>query len=414
MINPRLKALTDYPFQRLNALLAGITPADRPACLLSIGEPNHPLPSLLAESLAHEPGGWGKYPPTHGTPAWRAAVIGWLGRRYGLPEGFIDRDNGVVPVSGTREALYLTGQLVIPPMADSAVHKPLALMPNPFYQVYLGSAVMNGAEAVLLPAHQDTGYLPDLEAIPAETLACTALLTLCSPANPQGAVASREYWMTAVRLARQYNFVLAADECYSEIWRTRPAPGVLEACLALGGGMDNVLVFNSLSKRSSVPGLRSGFVTGDPALVTAFLRLRAYAAPGMALPIAHASAALWNDETHVDDNRRLYQAKMAMADSLLGPVVKGFRAPEGGFFLWLPVPAGFADGEALTQQLWARAAIKVLPGAYLTASPKPADVSVNGSPDHNPGAGFVRVALVHDLTTTERALTAMAAVLADP
>lgn len=405
MHNPRLDQLTDYPFQRLAALLEGLAAGQSSPCNLSIGEPQHGVPAMVAPLLAQDPSGWGRYPPTAGTPQWRAAAWGWLNRRYHLPEGMIDRDTGVVPVSGTREALYLAGQLLIPPAGDGQNNHPIALMPNPFYQVYFGSAIMNGAEAALMNTDASTGFLPNLSALSPDVLDRAAVITICSPANPQGAVASLEYWTKAIELARRHDFVLIADECYSEIWRTRPAIGVLEACHALGGSLDHVLVFNSLSKRSSVPGLRSGLVTGDRDLVARFLRLRAYAAPGMALPISHASAALWADEAHVDDNRRLYQAKMDMADRLLSPVLPGFQAPEGGFFLWLPVPAGFANGEDLTCRLWVDTGIRVLPGAYLTQP----DASGN-----NPGDGFVRVALVHDLATTERALSAMADVLSHP
>ena len=405
MHNPRLDLLTDYPFQRLAGLLAGLDPGREPACNLSIGEPQHGVPALVAPLLARDPSGWGRYPPTAGTPEWRAAASQWLNRRYDLPVGMIDADTGVVPVSGTREALYLAGQVLIPGGQEGQNARPLALMPNPFYQVYFGSAIMNGGEAVLMNTDASTGFLPDLAALSPETLDRAALMTICSPANPQGAVATLDYWIAAITLARQHDFVLIADECYSEIWRTRPAVGVLEACRALGCSLDHVLVFNSLSKRSSVPGLRSGLVTGDRAVLARFLRLRAYAAAGMPLPVAHVSAALWSDEAHVDDSRALYQAKMAMADRALGPLVPGFRAPEGGFFLWLPVPDGFADGEDLTRRLWIAAGIKVLPGAYLTQP------DANG---HNPGDGFVRLALVHDLATTERALGAIADVFSNP
>lgn len=396
MHNPRLDRLTDYPFQRLAALLEGLTPGAAPR-LFSIGEPQHPVPPLVGQVLAEGLDGWGRYPPTNGTAAWRQAVAAWLTRRYHLPEGLISAETGLVPVSGTREALYLAGQLILPESKGN--RRPLAVMPNPFYQVYLGSAVMNGADVELVPANAETGFLPDIAGLPAETLDRAGVVTVCSPANPQGAVATLDYWKELILLARRHDFVLIADECYSEIWRTAPPPGALEACVALGGSLANVLVFNSLSKRSSVPGMRSGFVTGDPDLVARFLRLRAYAAPGMALPISAASAALWSDEAHVEENRRLYQAKMDMADRLLGPVLPGFKAPAGGFFLWLPV----ADGEAFTKHLWTETGIKLLPGAYLTQP----DAS-----GHNAGAGYARVALVHDLATTEQALGDIARVLA--
>jgi aspartate/methionine/tyrosine aminotransferase len=279
---------------------------------------------------------------------------------------------------------------------EAARPAPLALMPNPFYQVYLGGALMAGAEPVLVDAPASTGFLPDYAALPPEVLDRAAVVTLCSPANPQGAVASLEMWKTLITLARRHDFVVLADECYSEIYADTPPPGALEACAALGGSVDNVLVFNSLSKRSSVPGLRSGFVAGDPALIDRFRRLRAYAAAGMPFPLQAVSAALWSDEAHAAENRRLYQDKVADAARILG-----INAPPGGFFLWLPVP----DGEAFTRRLWAEDGIKVLPGAYLARPTFP-----NGAPDGtNVGAGYARIALVHDRDTTARALERIAA-----
>jgi N-succinyldiaminopimelate aminotransferase len=272
--------------------------------------------------------------------------------------------------------------------------RPAVLLPNPFYQVYVGAAVMAGAEPVFVPSPEGQ---PDFAALPDAVLSRAALAFLCSPANPQGRVASLERLQDSIRLARRFGFTLALDECYAEIYGQAPPPGGLEACAALGGGMENVLVFHSLSKRSSVPGLRSGFVAGCPELIGAFQRLRSYGGATLPLPVLAASAALWRDEAHVDENRRLYRAKFDLAQRHLEGRL-GFQRPEGGFFLWLDV----GDGEEAAKRLWREAGIRVLPGAYLAR---------DGADGVNPGSRFIRVALVHDLATTDMALSRLASVL---
>lgn len=398
MHNPRLDLLTDYPFQRLAALLEGLEPGAAPL-MMSIGEPQHPVPALVGEVLATSGAGWGKYPPIAGAPELKGAIAGWAERRYGLPQGMLPPE-AILPASGTREALYMIAQTVVPERKAGAT--PLVLMPNPFYQVYLGGVLMQGAEPLLVDAGPDTGFLPDIEALPPETLARAAMVIVCSPANPQGAVVSLERWTALVRLARQHDFVLVADECYSEIYAETPPAGVLEACHALGGSLDNVLVFNSLSKRSSVPGMRSGFVAGDPAIIQRFQRLRAYAAAGMPLPLQMVSAALWSDEAHAVANRRLYQEKISDASAIFGDRF-GYHPPAGGFFLWLNV----GDGEAATRRLWAEAGVKVLPGRYLARDRvDPVSGAVS-----NVGAPYIRVALVQNRETTQQALQRMVSVL---
>ncbi len=390
MLNPRLDRLTDYPFQRLADLLGG--PATPDSIVMSIGEPQHPPPAMVAAILAEQAAAWGKYPPAAGTADFRAAAGQWLRRRFRLPAGLVDSDTAILPVAGTREALYLIAQVTC---GDSG--RPVVLLPNPFYQVYAGAAVMAGAEPVFVPGADGPLSQPDFAALPAELLQRTALAYLCSPANPQGAVADAALLARTVAAARRHGFLLAVDECYSEIWDTEEPPGALTACAGLGGGLAGVVVFHSLSKRSSVPGLRSGFVAGDPAVIAAFARLRSYGGAATPLPILAAAAALWRDEAHVDQSRRLYRAKFDLAEGLLGGRF-GFRRPPGGFFLWLDV----GDGEAAALALWRQAGIRVLPGAYL------ARADADGV---NPGRRFIRVALVHDLATTERALTRLAAVL---
>ncbi|MCW8834740.1 MAG: aminotransferase class I/II-fold pyridoxal phosphate-dependent enzyme [Rhodospirillales bacterium] len=396
MLNPALDLLTDYPFQRLRDLLADVTPPDGLAPLLmSIGEPQHPPPPMLAEKLTETAAGWGKYPPLEGTPEWGAAVAAWLERRYGLTPAAIDPARHILPVTGTREALFMVGLVAIPDAKNG--RKPLALMPNPFYPVYSGAALIGGAEPVFMPATRETGFQPDLDAVSADVLDRTSLMYLCSPGNPQGSVADLAYLKKAIGLARAHNFVLVVDECYAEIYGDKPPPGGLQACAALGDGFDNVLVFHSLSKRSNAPGLRSGFMAGDPAIIAAFSRLRSYSAASLGLPVLAASAALWRDEAHVEENRALYRAKFDLAERLLGDRL-GFTRPDGGFFMWLDV----GDGEAATRKLWGEGAVRVLPGRYL---------SRGGANGDNPGAAYIRVALVHDLATTEEALTRIVKVL---
>ncbi|HLN25052.1 MAG TPA: aminotransferase class I/II-fold pyridoxal phosphate-dependent enzyme [Patescibacteria group bacterium] len=395
MLNPRLDLLTDYPFQRLSALLHGPAGDDAPL-VMSIGEPQHRPPAFVAEILAREAAGWGKYPPMTGTPEFRAAVARWLTYRFALPIGELDMDKHIIPLAGTREGLFQIAQLVCGGAMGGK--PPVVLLPNPFYQVYAGAALLAGAEPVFVPATKDTGFLPDFAGLPKDILDRAALAYLCTPANPQGAVASLALLKDTIELARRHDFVLAVDECYSEIYEGDLAPaGALQACAELGGDYANVVVFHSLSKRSSAPGLRSGFAAGDARLIAAFGRLRAYGGAAIPLPILAASAALWRDEDHVEVNRGLYRNKFTIAHEILGDSL-GFYRPQGGFFLWLDV----GDGEKAALALWQKAGIRVLPGAYL-ARP--------GADGVNPGQRYIRVALVHDLDTTRQGLTRLAEVL---
>jgi N-succinyldiaminopimelate aminotransferase len=396
MLNPAIDLLPDYPFPRLRALLDPLSPPEGAEVLhMSIGEPKHQPPRLVDDVLKENAGNWGSYPPVLGTPDLRRAIADWLKRRYGLKNEQIDPDRHILPVLGTREALFLIGDLVIP--GKKGGQKPVVLIPNPFYQVYAGAAVMGGAEPVYMAATRETGFQPDLDALSPEILDRAALLYLCTPGNPQGAVADLDYLKKAVNLARKHDIVLIADECYAEIYSLNPPAGALEACSALGEGFENVLVFHSLSKRSNVPGLRSGFVAGDPALIAAFAHLRNYGGATMPLPVMAVSASLWREEQHVAENRRLYREKFDLADRILGDL-PGYHRPDGGFFLWLEV----GDGEKTAMDLWQQAAIRVLPGKYLGA-----DDPNTG----NPGDAFIRIALVHDLKTTEKALKGIAKLL---
>ena len=398
--NDRLDRLSDYPFTRLASLLADQpVRINRPTLMLSLGEPQHPSPPLIAETLAANAHLWGKYPPVAGTPDFRAAVGGWLNRRYRLPEGLLDAEVSVLPVAGTREALFLTALLAVP--ERKAGQRPAVLMPNPFYAVYEGAGMLAGGEPVFLSASRETGFLPDLDTLAPELLERTALFYLCSPGNPQGGAADAGYFARAICLARQYGFVLAVDECYAEIYTAAPPVGALAVAAGLADGSpspwSNLLVFHSLSKRSNAAGLRSGFVAGDPALIQRFSRLRGYANAGTPLPVLAAAAALWRDEVHVEENRAQYRAKFdAAAAELEGRF--GFYRPAGGFFLWLEV----GDGEAACRRLWSEAGVRVLPGAYLSRA---------DAEGRNPGAAYIRVALVHDADLIAEASARMARVL---
>jgi aspartate/methionine/tyrosine aminotransferase len=354
----------------------------------------HPPPQLLIDTLAAHGHLWNRYPPVVGTLDMRQAAAEWLGRRYGLPDGTIDPARHLLAVAGTKEALYLLAQAVV---REAAAPRPAVLMPNPLYNVYLGAAVMAGAEAVPLAVSADTGYLPDLDRLEPALLARTAAFYLCSPSNPQGAAADLGYHERALALAREHDFLLVADECYAEIYTRTPPAGALQAALSQGPGLDHLIVCHSLSKRSSAAGLRSGFVAGDPGVIAGFARLRNYAAAVQPLPVLAAASALWRDDAHVEVNRALYRQKFDLAEQRLAGRM-GFYRPDGGFFLWLTV----ADDEAATRRLWTEAAIKVLPGGYL------------GRPDahgDNPGAGAIRVAMVHDLDTTATAIRRIAETL---
>ena len=391
MIRSHLDHLGEFPFRRLAALLAAHEPpAGRPVLDLAIGEPQHPVSPVVAETVARHAASWNRYPPPTGTPSFRRTAAAWLARRNALPDTAVDPDRHILPVAGTKEAIYLAAQLAVDRSTEA---RPTILLPSPFYAVYLGGAAMAGAEPVLLPAGQDTGFLPDLDAIPADALGRATAFYLCTPANPQGAVADRAYLAKAIGLARRHGFSLFVDECYSELWDKEPPPGGMDVAWNDTGSLDNVLVFQSLSKRSNAAGLRSGFVAGDPALIRAFAKLRAYGAATQPLPLMAAAEALWSDEAHVEENRRLYRQKFDVAEQRLAGQFDFFRPP-GGFFLWLKV----GDGVQTTLRLWRETGLKVLPGAYLDG---PEPVSQD----------YVRLALVHDLATVADALDRFVATL---
>jgi N-succinyldiaminopimelate aminotransferase len=377
-MNPRMNLLHAYPFERLARLKEGVTPpSDTPHIAMSIGEPQHEPPAFVLDTLRANLHRLGSYPATVGLIELRAAAARWLERRFGLPAGIVDAQSMVLPVNGTREALFAFVQCVAEGGSDA-----LVLMPNPFYQIYEGAALLAGAQPYFLNTTPSNGYLPDLDAVPESVWRHCQILFLCNPANPTGAVASREYLAHALTLAERHDFVIAADECYSDIYldEARPPPGLLEAALASGRTrFERCVVFHSLSKRSSVPGLRSGFVAGDPVLIARFLLYRTYHGSAMALPTQLASVAAWNDDAHAAQNRRLYQEKFERVLPILSPVLNVDR-PEGAFYLWPDV--GGSD-EQFARDLFAKQNVTVLPGSYLARE-------MNGI---NPGSGRVRISL---------------------
>jgi aspartate/methionine/tyrosine aminotransferase len=385
------------PFARLRGLLAGMEPGLAPIDM-TIGEPRHAMPDFLAEALREAFAGYAKYPPIQGTPELLSAIGGWIGRRYPAVAGAIDPARRILPLNGSREGLF---SAIFPAIARRPdLTRPAVLMPNPFYQAYLAAAIAGGAEPVFLDTGEASGFLPDLEAIPAPLLARTAAFYLASPANPQGAVAGPAYLARAIELAREHDFLLFLDECYSEIYLNGAPHGGLETAYEAGGDFANILVFNSLSKRSNVPGLRSGFIAGDEAVIAAFARFRNVAAPQIPLPVQHASARLWSEDAHVERSRALYRAKFAAAKDILKPKFD-YAEPAGAFFLWLKMDR-FGGGEAAAKTFWKECGVKLLPGAYLAQTE---------STGRNPGADYVRVALVDDLALTRQALQRLASYL---
>ena len=392
-----LDELVASPFAHLTALLGGIEPGAAPIDL-SLGEPRALIPSFLGPILERHLSEFGRYPPIRGIPGLREAIASWLGRRYPALAGRIDAETQVLPLNGSREGLF---SAIFPALArKQSVTRPAVLIPNPFYQAYAAAAAASGAEPIFLESGAATQYLPALGNVDEALLRRTVALYLCSPSNPQGAVAGRSYLATAIALARRFDFLLFADECYSEIYGETPPPGVLETAYAETRSLANVVSFQSLSKRSGLPGLRSGFVAGDAEFIASLLRFRNVACPQVPLPVQHVSVEAWGDERHVERGRDLYRENFATAEAILAGRY-GYRRPRGGFFLWLDM-AAFGGGEAAAKTLWKGCGVRVLPGVYL-AQAEPDGV--------NPGADYIRVALVHNADVTRDALTRIVATL---
>jgi N-succinyldiaminopimelate aminotransferase len=387
-MNPRLGVLQPYPFEKLRALMQGVTPNERLRPVnLSIGEPKHATPELVRRALADALEGLSVYPATAGTPELRAAIAGWLGRRYGLPP--LDPATQVLPVNGSREALFAFAQAIVDPDRPGAK----VVCPNPFYQIYEGAALLAGANPVYLNATEQTGFRMRFDALPESMWRDVQLVYTCSPANPSGSVMRLEDWRTLFALADRHGFAIASDECYSELYfdEAQPPLGGLQAARQLGrDDYARLVVFSSLSKRSNVPGMRSGLVAGDAALLKSFLLYRTYHGSAMSLPVQHASIAAWNDEQHVRENRRLYAEKFAAALAELRPPLAAYR-PEGGFYLWMRTPI---DDCEFARRLQHEYNVLVLPGSYLARTAQ----------GENPGKDRVRIALVAPLAECVEAI----------
>lgn len=375
------------PFARLAELLGDIKPGKEPINL-SVGDPSGNVPAFVTEILARSASAFGTYPPITGSDAWRQAAAAWLNGRFGL-NGAIDSEKHVLPLNGTREGLFLALFPLIPVEKNGA--RPIVAMPNPFYQAYAAAALGVHAEPLYVPATAASGFLPDYASLPQSVLQRLAAVYICSPSNPEGAVATEDYWRQLFALAERHDFIVLADECYADIYFDKPPACALLTRRKQSGDFSRLLTFHSLSKRSGLPGLRSGMVAGDEHLIARFRAFRHVAGPQMPGPIMAASAAAWGDEEHVTANRARYAEKMAAAERILG---NRFSRPAGGFFLWLET----GNGEQTTLSLWREEGVRVLPGAYMGRESEPKKTQ------SNPGFSFIRIALVKDLSTIMTAL----------
>ncbi len=391
----RFSDLPEYAFPRLRRLLGDIPPGGSEIAM-SLGEPQHAVPDFVGPIMLEHSALLSKYPPNEGLADLRSAISDWLGRRYGVSEGYRDPERSVFPLNGTREGLFAACVALSPEMKNGV--RPAVLLPNPFYQCYAVAAMTAGADPVYLPCNAETGFLPDFASLPRELLDRTTVVYICSPANPQGVCADRAYWKTLLRLADTHDFKIFADECYSEIYREAPPVGALEVASEIGADPERLVCFHSLSKRSNLAGLRSGFSVTGPENTARLVKLRSYVGAPLPIPAQHAAAACWRDEAHVEANRKLYREKYAIADEMLGNM-PGYRSPEAGFFLWLDV--GELGGEAAALQLWERAGVRALPGAYLS---RPVAEEYGGG---DPGTRYLRVAMVASAADVRRGLASV-------
>jgi N-succinyldiaminopimelate aminotransferase len=384
-MNSRLASLQPYPFQRLAQLVHGLTPpAGKAPIRLSMGEPQHAAPDFVLEALKHNLAGLSNYPTTKGSVELRQSMSAWATRRFKLDKIALDPERHVLPVAGTREALFSIAQAVIDRRVNS--QRPAVVMPNPFYQIYEGAVLLAGAKPYFMNAVEENGYRADFAQVPEEIWQKVPLVYICSPGNPTGAVLTRNDLAGLIELAHKYNFIIAADECYSEIYfdEGKPPVGLLQVANDLGiRDYQHCLVFHSLSKRSSLPGLRSGFVAGDGAVLEQYHQYRTYHGCALPPPTQAASQAAWNDEAHVRTNRALYRSKFDAVLKILKPVLD-VKKPEAGFYLWPHLPQ---DDETFARELYARENVLVLPGSYLSRATE----------DGNPGKNRVRMALVAPL-----------------
>lgn len=392
-MNPNLDLLHPYPFQKLRQLFNGVTAADKRAINLSIGEPKHPAPQLVKDALIDNMAGLSAYPTTQGSDSLRQSIADWLAKRYGIATPNPATD--ILPVNGSREALFAFVQAVIAPRQDA--QKPVVISPNPFYQIYEGAALLANAEPYYVNCTAENAFQPDWASIPEAIWERTQLVFVCSPGNPTGAVMSLEDWKGLFALSDRYGFIIASDECYSEIWFDSAPLGALEAAARLGRHNDRIVMFSSLSKRSNVPGMRSGFVAGDKRILENFLLYRTYHGCAMNPGVQAASEKAWQDEVHVEENRKAYRAKFAAVTPILAEVLP-VTMPDAAFYLWLSVPG---DDAAFARQLFAEENVTVLPGSYLARE-------AHGV---NPGYGYIRIALVAPLAECVEAAQRIAALV---
>jgi len=383
MFPERFSNLPAYAFPRLRGLLDVHTPGGD-VLHMTIGEPKHAFPAWITDIIVQNAAEFGMYPANDGTPELQGAIADWVKRRYDV---VLDPQKQVMALNGTREGLYNSLMALCPEQKGG---RPVVLLPNPFYQVYMVGAISVGAEPVFMPATRETGYLPDYSALSEDVLNRVAVAYICSPSNPQGAVATRDYWRDLLVLAERYDFKIFADECYSEIYRDVPPVGALEVAKEIGADPERVIVFHSLSKRSNLPGLRSGFVAGGPESIKRVKQLRAYAGAPLPMPLQRVAEAVWADDAHVVENRRLYGEKYQRADEIMTGV-PGYQGPEAGFFLWLQVE----HGEEAALHLWQQTGVRVLPGAYLSRE------TAGG----NPGEKYIRAAMVAPIDEMTLGLT---------
>ncbi len=389
-MNSSLSLLHPYPFEKLTQLFKDVKPADLPLIPLSIGEPKHPAPEFVKQAIIDNLNHLSTYPNSKGLPELRISIANWLTRRFKL--NAISSEDHVLPVSGTREAIFSFVQALIK-REDS----PYVVMPNPFYQIYEGATLLAGATPYFINCTEENGYLGDFDTVPAEVWQKTSLLFVCSPGNPTGAVLSKEQYKKLIALSDRYDFVIASDECYSEIWFDQEPTGLLEVCAEIGrDDYKNCVVFHSLSKRSNLPGMRSGFVAGDANLLKPYLKYRTY--HGAAMPVQHqiASIKAWDDEVHVEENRKLYRAKFDLFQNELGSILP-LKKPDAGFYYWLKVD----HDENFAKMLMEKANIKVLPGRYLSRETE----------SGNPGENHVRMALVADIAQCEQVIERLKKIL---
>jgi N-succinyldiaminopimelate aminotransferase len=385
-MNPDYNILKDWMFGKLNFLLKDIKPnPDYNILKMSLGEPSLKIPAFVDEELKNNADGWGKYPPSTAIPRLGKSILKYIERRYPGAQNLVNIDKHIVPVPGTREPLHLVGLLA----KNLKKGKTKALVTNPFYHAWRAGSISSGSDVYWLNASEDNNYLPNIKQIPIEILDSSIIMYICSPSNPHGSIASLEYLKTAILLARKYNFILAIDECYSDIYRlNKPKPsGGLDAALSLGGDLSNIIIFNSLSKRSNASGMRAGFIVGDEKIIESYKLLVSNGASPVPIPIQNAASALYDDEDHQIKACEHYDKNFEVVENYLRPFYSDLKIPEAGFFLWLPV----VDDEEATKILWNKFALRVMPGSYM-------GYEINGI---NPGKGFLRISIVDEINIIE-------------